>query len=299
MAFLLRVGARFIVLQLSLPWLEVVLPVFVDSHCHFDAAVFAADRAAVLHKCNTQGIAQLIIPGVTPAQWPLLAQLSQQYPGLYYALGVHPWWLAELQLGAAVAQHALREQLSASLTAAGDKCVALGEAGLDATINTPLSVQQELLLLHIELANQFHKPLIIHSVKTHNEILACFKQQPPRYGGVIHAFSGSLDTAQQFIARGFLLGVGGTITYERAQKTRATFSKVPLQYLLLETDAPDMPLCGKQGERNSPEYLPLIAQALAQLQGVSIEQVARITTQNACQLFSLPYNRAFLDEPLP
>lgn len=266
---------------------------FVDSHCHFDFAAFGADRAAVWHSCNTQGIAQLIIPGVAPAQWSGLAQLSSQYPGIYYALGVHPWWLAELHLESAVAQQVLCEQLSALLATAGDKCVALGETGLDKTINTPLPVQQELLLLHIDLANQFHKPLIIHSVKTHNEILACFKQQPPRYGGVIHAFSGSLEMAQQFIARGFLLGVGGTITYERAQKTRATFSKIPLQYLLLETDAPDMPVCGKQGERNSPEYLPVIAQTLAGLQGLSIEQVAQITTQNAHQLFDLPYNRAF------
>lgn len=261
---------------------------FVDSHCHFDFAAFEADRAAVWHKGYTQGVQQLIIPGVAPVQWPMLAQLSRQYSGIYYALGVHPWWLAELQLESATAQYALREQLSALLAAAGNECVALGETGLDKTINTPLSLQQALLLLHIDLANQFHLPLIIHSVKTHNEILACFKQQPPRYGGVIHAFSGSLEMAQQFIARGFLLGVGGTITYERAQKTRATFSKIPLQYLLLETDAPDMPVCGKQGERNSPEYLPVIAQTLARLQGVSVEQVAEVTTRNAQRLFGLP-----------
>lgn len=272
----------------------------VDSHCHFDFPVFAADRAAVWAHCQRLGVNRLIIPGVSPEQWQTAAQLCQQYPGFYYAAGIHPHWIKQQHWGATniaglldeTTQQQIKQLLGEELTrrhrGAGERCIAVGECGLDKLINVPLVLQQQLLQLHTMVANEYRLPLIIHSVKTHNEILACFKQMPPRYGGVIHAFSGSLETAQQFIAQGFLLGVGGTITYERAQKTRATFSKIPLQYLLLETDAPDMPLSGKQGERNSPEYLPKIAQQLAQLQEVSVEQVAEVTTCNAQRLFGFP-----------
>lgn len=263
------------------------LPLFVDSHCHFDFAAFDADRAAVWDSCYTQGVRKLIIPGVAPAQWPVAQQLSQQYRGIYCALGIHPWWIAQLMLESPAAQASLRAQLLAALESAGQRCVALGETGLDKTIATPLALQQQLLLMHIELANSLGKPLILHSHKTHNELIALLTHHPARCGGVIHAFSGSRETAQQFIELGFLLGVGGTITYARAQKTRAALSAVPLQYLLLETDAPDMPICGQQGQRNSPEYLPLIAQQLAQLRGISVDEVAQTTSQNVQRLFNL------------
>lgn len=268
-----------------------------DSHCHFDFPDFAGDRAALWAQCKSMGLEGLVIPGVSPAQWLATAKLCAEYAGIYYALGIHPYWIEQqpwYSAGKLVdenTQSQIDEQLRTALACAesGQKtlCVAVGETGLDKTIDVPLNLQQQLLELHVSLANQFQKPLIIHSVKAHNEMLSCFKQQTPRYGGVIHAFTGSLETAQQFIARGFLLGVGGTITYERAQKTRSTFSQIPLEHLLLETDAPDMPLCGKQGARNSPEYLPEIARQLAQLQGVSVEQVAEVTTRNAHQLFGL------------
>lgn len=265
------------------------MPVFVDSHCHFDFADFDLDRAAVWRSCCTQGVHKLIIPGVAPAHWPNAGKICAAYPGIYLALGIHPWWIAELRLESSAAQTQLREQLLVAVAGAGQYCVALGESGLDKTIATPLALQQQLLVMQIELANQLRKPLILHSVKTHSELLALLKQHPLHCGGVLHAFSGSVEMAQQFIDRGFLLGVGGTITYDRAQKTRAALSKVPLAYLLLETDAPDMPLSGQQGQRNSPEYLPLIAQQLAELRGISVDEVALATSENARRLFNLPY----------
>jgi TatD DNase family protein len=104
---------------------------------------------------------------------------------------------------------------------------------------------------------------------------------------VIHAFSGSLEMAQQFIARDFLVGVGGTITYARAQKTREALRQVPIESVLLETDAPDMPLCGKQGARNSPHYLLQIAQCLAELRGISLDDIAQATRRNTQRLFGV------------
>jgi TatD DNase family protein len=281
-----------------------------DSHCHFDFPAFDQDRASLWQTCQQQGISHLLMPGVSPEQWPLAAQLCAKYPGLVYAAGLHPHWIskwvnermskceAEGMSGTLAGSDQHRQEFALqkisqliegqfSLAANGDagKCVAVGECGLDKLIATPLALQQQVLHLHIDLANQLHKPLIIHSVKTHNEMLVCFKYNPPRYGGVIHAFSGSLELAQQFVARGFMLGVGGTISYERAQKTRHALSQIPLEYLVLETDAPDMPLQGRQGQRNSPEYLAQIAQILADLRGVAVQDVAAATSANALRLF--------------
>lgn len=268
-----------------------------DSHCHFDFSDFNTDRAAVWQRCKTRGITGLLMPGVSPEQWPNLAEICTHFPDFVYAAGIHPHWLEHQKWYPKNTQALLVNQtlrhietiLCVEMTRAQQKgvskCVAVGECGLDKLIATPLSLQRQILEVHIDLANQLHKPLIIHSVKTHNELLSCFKQNPPRYGGVIHAFSGSLETARQFLARGFLLGVGGTITYERAQKTRHALRNISLEYLLLETDAPDMPLSGQQGDRNSPEYLPRIAQCLADLQGIGIDQVAEATYQNARRLF--------------
>ncbi len=256
-------------------------PLF-DSHCHLDFAAFDGDRRALWQRCTALGITSLLIPGVSPAQWSVAAEMCRQFPGFFYAAGLHPHWIDQPD---APALESIVVKIAAEIERNKTSCVAVGECGLDRLIATPLELQQQWLDVHIALANQLHKPLIIHSVKTHSEVLACFKRQPPRYGGVIHAFSGSIETAQQFIAQGFLLGVGGTITYARAQKTRHTLSHVPLEYLLLETDAPDMPLCGRQGARNSPEYLPDIALCLAQLRGVEVGLVAQATSQNAQRLF--------------
>ncbi|HEY0892744.1 MAG TPA: TatD family hydrolase, partial [Cellvibrio sp.] len=145
--------------------------------------------------------------------------------------------------------------------------------------------QQQLLTIHIDVANQLHKPLIIHCVRAHNELIALLKKSKAQVGGVIHAFSGSYEVAQQYVDLGFYLGIGGTITYERAQKTRAAAAKIPLECLVLETDAPDMPLYGKQGQRNSPVNIPQIAQVLADLRGIAIDEIAAATSRNAMRLF--------------
>lgn len=270
---------------------------FFDSHCHFDFIEFNADRAALWQTCNTQGITHLLIPGVTPDQWQIAAQLCAQYDGLFYAAGIHPHWIEQQpwfqtdkenlldktvqEKIATLIQHEFIH--SANENAA--HCVAVGECGLDKMISTPLALQQQMLTLHIEVANQIHKPLIIHCVRAHNELIALLKKHKPGWGGVIHAFSGSYEVAQQYVDLGLYLGVGGTITYERAHKTRAAVAKIPLEFLVLETDAPDMPLQGKQGQRNSPEYIPQVAQVLADLRGMAVHEIAAVTSRNAMRLF--------------
>jgi TatD DNase family protein len=141
------------------------------------------------------------------------------------------------------------------------------------------------LNIHLQIAQETALPLIIHCHKAHNELIVDLKNFNFPAGGVIHAFSGSYEIAMTYWQMGFRLGIGGTITYERAHKTRQTVTRVPLEALLLETDAPDMPLNGNQGERNSPVNIVRIAQTLADLRGETLETIASQTTSNSQTLF--------------
>jgi TatD DNase family protein len=265
---------------------------FFDSHCHFDFNDFDKDRSLVWQKAMASGVNGLVIPGVEPAQWPKARALSRELSGCYYALGIHPWWIGKVPMdSASLGRYA--EQISQTLredkASNQARCVAIGEAGLDKTIETPIEQQLDVFKWHIDLANQFKLPLIIHSVRTHNELIAHCKKHPPLHGGVVHAFNGSYETAMQLIGLGFYLGVGGTISYERAHKTRTTFARVPLESVLLESDAPDMPLCGEQGQRNTPENIPRIAQLFAGLRAESSETIIAGLWENNRRLFGVPH----------
>lgn len=257
---------------------------FFDSHCHFDFAAFDSDRETVWRGCNAQGIHSLIIPGISPEQWRTAANISAQYDNIYIAVGLHPWWIKTNEVTDDYCVQ-LKQVLLENI--ALQNCVAIGECGLDASIEAPLELQQQILDVHLHLAQATQKPLIIHCVKTHNEMLQQLKKYHLPAGGVIHAFSGSYEMAAQYWGIGFRLGIGGTITYERANKTRQAVKQLPLESLLLETDAPDMPLSGKQGQRNSPENIIHIAEALAELRGEPLEYIAQQTTHNAQQLFKI------------
>lgn len=254
---------------------------FIDSHCHFDFAAFDADREGVWQSCVNMGVKALVIPGVSPADWPKTTAVTLANPDIYCAVGLHPWWVND-----AVVLDKLANQLR--IAAQGDKCVAIGECGLDAAIDTPLAIQQSVFEVHLQIASELALPIIIHCRRAHNELISLLKHHPLARGGVIHAFSGSYEMAKQYWDMGFYLGIGGTITYERAHKTREAVKRMPLDALLLESDAPDMPLAGQQGQRNSPEYIPLIAEALAQLRGEPVATIAERTTRNAQTLFKMP-----------
>jgi len=257
---------------------------FLDSHCHFDFAVFDSDRELIWRDCNALGLVQLIIPGVAPEQWLTAASIAQQHQGIYFGVGLHPWWVKEPQ-DLTQSLQLIRHELHSNMLKA--KCVAVGECGLDAAIETPMALQQQVLDIHLQIAQQTVTPLIIHCRKAHNELLVQLKRYDLPAGGVIHGFSGSYELAASYWAMGFRLGIGGTITYERANKTRQAVKQLPLEAILLETDAPDMPLIGKQGERNSPIHLVEIAKVLADLRGESLDTIAAQTTLNAHTLFKI------------
>lgn len=269
---------------------------FFDSHCHFDFEAFADDRLQIWQQAQAQGVWGLLVPGVTPAQWPQARALSVQIPHCFYSVGLHPWWferwlLQEKSVNTACNINYLQKifiKLMAEF--AGDNfCKAIGETGLDACMtgpnNTPLPIQQAIVTAHLHVANHFSLPVILHCRKAHNLLLACLDEVKPIAGGVLHGFTGSEQLAQNYWRRGLRIGVGGSITYERANKTRKAIQTLPNEALVLETDAPDMPLFGRQGQRNSPEYIPQIAQALAHLRGQALNDVAQYTFANTRALF--------------
>ena len=255
---------------------------YLDSHCHFDFDAFDGRRQTLWQACQQAGVSGMIIPGVSPGQWPRVFALTAQLQGVYGALGLHPWWVAEwLAKGQLELASAMAELLQ------HPRCVAIGECGLDAAIELPLAQQLPVFETQLQLARDANLPVIIHARRSHNPTLELLGRYRLSRGGVIHGFSGSLELAQQYWRLGFRLGVGGTITYSRAKKTRRALAAMPLEALVLETDAPDMPLSGCQGKANSPLQIPAVAQTLAELRGQSVADIARQTTQNTRQLFNL------------
>lgn len=261
------------------------VPQLFDTHCHFDFVEFDSDRREVWQRAQHLGTKNALVPGVTPEQWPRAERISSELPGLYHAAAIHPWWLDDVWPERAQERDGLAEQLKAVLLK--PRCLALGECGLDGAIETPMERQLEAVHWHLELAQETGVPIIFHCHKAHHLLHPLLKKYALPQGGIIHAFSGSQQNAQDYWELGFYLGIGGTITYERAHKTRAAVKHMPLQALVLETDAPDMPLHGRQGRRNSPEFLPEVLQALAELHQQEPNAIAEQTTTNAHRLFRL------------
>jgi TatD DNase family protein len=255
-----------------------------DSHCHFDFAAFDNNRDSLWQQCQANNITELLIPGIEPAQWPKAKAITATYSGCYFATGLHPWWVEQVEQQGITAEkfNAVLEQAIEQL-----KPIAIGECGLDKNIDCPIDKQIDYLNCHIELANQHQLPLILHSVKTHNELLQVLKNQAVQQGGIIHAFSGSVEQAEAFTDKGFLLGIGGVISYPRAKKTMNTVKHINLEHLVLETDAPDMPLDGFQGQNNTPLQLPRIAAIVADIKGLDVNTVIQQTRQNCHKIFGL------------
>lgn len=252
----------------------------VDSHCHLDLDDFDADRQAVVASARNAGVTRIHVPGTTATRWSGLLSLAEQAV-FDVSLGLHPYFLEEHHASQLDSQI---EQLQQLFHAHRDAIFAVGECGLDAVVPVDMALQQRVFADMISLAKDFSKPLILHARKTHHLIHQLLNQQGFQGRGIIHAFSGSKDVAERYIERGFLLGIGGTITYPRANKTRQAIQHVGLEHLVLETDSPDMPLMGFQGQRNTPERLPLVADCLAELLGTDTRTVANATTQNYLSL---------------
>lgn len=254
---------------------------FVDTHCHFDFPPFVGDEAASLRRAAAAGVESIIAVGVSAARFNGVIALAELHDAVYAALGVHPMAIAEHQ---PEDLHVLEQQLQRR----HPKLVAIGEIGLDLYIDNPqFERQQSLLDAQLRLARDYNLPVILHSRRTHDTLAMHLRRINLSRCGVVHGFAGSEQQAMAFIRAGYAIGVGGTITYERASKTRQTLSRLPLTSLLLETDAPDMPLQGFQGQPNRPERVRNVWETLCALRPESPQHIADTLRENTRTLFGV------------
>jgi TatD DNase family protein len=275
---------------------------WIDTHCHLDAAEFAADRDTVREQAAAAGVAHCVIPAVERANWDAVRQLAHRH-GDSYALGIHPLYTAR----AADADLALLAQ-ALEQHHRDPRLVAIGEIGLDFFANGLDPARQELFYrAQLQLARRFDLPVILHVRRSADKLLKGLRDIAVP-GGIAHAFNGSLQQAQAFSALGFKLGFGGAVTYDRALQLRRLATELPGDALVLETDAPDIPphwlyttaaerAAGQAQGRNSPGELPGIAAVVAQLRGQPVEALAGSTWANA--LAALPRLQRLLAEGQP
>jgi len=251
----------------------------IDTHCHLDVAAFDADRRQVLDRARQQGVRRMVIPAVDAGHWDGLIQLCQSEQALYPALGLHPVYL-QAHMRADI--EALEPEIEKW------RPVAVGEIGLDYFVRElDREKQQDLFEAQLEVARNAGLPVILHVRKAHDQVLSTLRRIRVS-GGTAHAFNGSLQQARQYIDMGFKLGFGGMLTYQRSKRIRRLAEELPVDAIVLETDAPDMVVADHRGERNSPEYLPDCLRALAEVRNEDADFLARQTTLNACRVFSLP-----------
>ena len=249
-----------------------------DSHCHLDFAVFDQDREALFRRAADVGVEHFLVPGVEAGRWQNVITLAQR-PDCFAALGLHPCFLSS--------HHKQHLQQLDQLLSEG-KAVAVGEIGLDYWQGpTEADEQQYFFDAQLELAKRYQLPVVLHVRKAHDQVLARLRKIKLSAGGFVHAFSGSLQQAEQYIGLGFKLGFGGAISYDRARKLRRLVAELPLESMVLETDAPDMPLAEYREQPNTPERIRQVAEIIAQLRGISVDEVARVTTATARQLLDL------------
>jgi len=250
----------------------------IDSHSHFDVAEFDGDRAHALARARDAGVRRQIVPAIDVAGFTRVRELCAREHGLFPAYGLHPMYLAE---------HRPEHLQELKQWIERERPVAVGECGLDFFVpGLDADAQREYFRRQLELARKFDLPLILHARRAVDEVTAAIR----RIGnlrGVVHSFSGSVEQAQHLWKLGFCLGLGGPLTYPRAHRLREIVATMPLEYLLLETDSPDQPLHGHQGQRNEPALLAEVCACVARLRGVEPEEVAAATTRNCERLFRL------------
>lgn len=249
-----------------------------ESHAHYDDEAFNEDRETLLASMQENGIGTIINVGASIASTQSTIALTQQYPFLYGAAGVHPSETAELDEDRLcwLEQQCRRE-----------KIVAVGEIGLDYHWPEPdRALQKYWFEKQLELAARVNLPLIIHSREAAKDTLDIMKAHHTQDSrGVIHCFSYTKEIAQEYISMGYYIGIGGVITFSNAKKLKEAAAAIPIEKILLETDCPYLAPVPNRGKRNSSLNLPYVAQEIAQIKGISREEVVSITSENAQRLF--------------
>lgn len=264
----------------------------IDTHCHFDVEEFDHDRTSVAARSAAAGVEAIVIPGYLASLWPRLFSVCESIrtPRLFAAPGLHPCYIA---------QHAEADLAALErLLQTHPGIVAVGEIGLDYYITelkeAALKVRQaDFFRAQLRLAGRFGKPVILHVRKAHQDVLALLRAEKFSAGGIVHAYSGGIEEARHYARLGFCLGIGGPVTYDQARRLRSVVEQIPLESLVLETDAPDMvPAPHRQPDvrhtRNSPEFLPAVAAGIGAVKRLPLDTVLQTTRANSLRVLGLP-----------
>jgi TatD DNase family protein len=253
----------------------------IDTHTHLDFESFDEDRDAVLRSSLALGVERMVVLGVYQRNWQRLWDLTLQQPALYAAFGLHPVYIDEHR-----PEHLTELADWLSRMQGHPQLCAMGEIGLDYYVETlDRQRQQQYFDAQLQLATDFNLPVLLHVRRSHADVIATLKRFRLKRCGVIHAFAGSREEAREYIKLGFKLGLGGAATWPQALRMHRVIAELPLQSIVLETDSPDMAPAMFPGQRNSPEHLPAICNALAALLRTTPEQLAEASTANARELF--------------
>jgi len=252
-------------------------PMIFDSHAHYDADQFDEDREELLNSMQEKGIGTILNVGADWDSVTEVVELAQKYPHVYAAVGLHPDEVGVLDEEKFAY---LREQCQK------EKVVAVGEIGLDYYWdNESHDVQKKWFVRQLNLAREFNLPVIIHSRDAAEDTLKIMKEHAQGLRGVIHCFSYSKELAREYVKMGFHIGIGGVVTFKNGKKLKEIAEEIPLEKILLETDCPYLAPVPYRGKRNSSLYIPYIAQEIAEIRGITYEEVVEQTEQNAKELF--------------
>ncbi len=254
---------------------------FVDTHAHLTDVAFDEDRNFVIKKSGELGVGLIITSGFNYSSSVEAVKLANDNLGVYASIGYYPENILEL--------NAETENDFINL-AKSDKVVAIGEIGLQYTDNMPdRESQKRGLIRQLEIAHELHLPVVIHCRDAYGAMVELLKQNKSllSFGGTVHCFSGSKEIANELLKLGLRISVGGVSTFKNAQNLRETLKEIPIDRILLETDCPYLTPHPYRGQKNSPCFIPTIAESLANLKGLDGEEVARITTKNARELFKI------------
>ncbi|WP_321532240.1 TatD family hydrolase [uncultured Desulfuromonas sp.] len=255
-------------------------PSLVDTHAHLDGGRFAEDLEQVIQRADDQGVHSIITVGCDLESSRASIDLAERYPGIYATVGIHPH-------DAATVTPQLLDELAQLATA--DKVVAIGEIGLDYYRNhCPHDQQQKAFRQQLALARQCKLPVVIHDRDAHDDVLAILREEKAEeIGGVLHCFSGDIEMAKACLDLGFYLSFTGTITYPKNDALREVIRQVPTERILVETDCPYLAAQPWRGKRNEPSYVVKTAETVAEIKGLTLTDVARITSLNAFELFGV------------
>ena len=250
-----------------------------DTHAHYDDKQFSEDRDQVLSSMQEQGVGTIVDASATVDSWERVLELTKRYPFVYGMIGVHPDEVGDLNEENFARMKALLEM---------EKIVAVGEIGLDYYWDKEgHDLQKHWFIRQLDLARKMNKPVMIHSREAAADTMEIMKEHGKGLKGVIHCYSYSLEMAREYVKMGYYIGVGGVVTFKNSKKLKEIVEEIPLESIVLETDCPYLAPTPFRGKRNSSLYLPYVVEAIAELKGISAEQVIEQTEKNARDLYQL------------